>query len=346
MANNYTKRPQQKAITRERVVLPKPKPRSTNNTATNDEHHYTALRTIRKTDDPYEPLRFDTELQPQEPKTTGPQGEPEKVAERVYSNLPRIVHEETNKTTGSPSTEGEANEEQISKNKNRICCRKWKIIIFAVLIVVFSISLLLVFAIATAGLSHASNAADSEQELQIMAQQLKEQADDMQAEINTAMATLNNTLHQISTTTDSLNRLRDEMNTFSRSVRANQIDIQKLKTNADGLLTTTAYLNSTSKQLLTTVERLRDTATGNEMAINALNRTFQDYASNADSNLTNITNSINSLSVQPFANCQRDEELNSITFQFLNNSNGCFNFYGPMQMNVISGVFLLIHIFR
>ena len=65
--------------------------------------------------------------------------------------------------------------------------QQMRMITFVALITA-SLCILLVFAIATVGLSRANSAVESEQELQLMAQQLKDQADNMQKEFNKAMS--------------------------------------------------------------------------------------------------------------------------------------------------------------
>lgn len=328
MANTHVREQKQRVVIYENV-LPKPKPRSSNNAASQDENRYTPLRTIQRIDNAYESLHFDTELQPQESKATPASYQaPEQVAERGNTKLPESEGGEANEEDGNLPTGSQAKEEQNSKNMKmwKLYSSKWRMVTFVALITFFSLVSVLLVAIAAVGLSRANSAAESNQELQLMAQQLNERVDDMQKEINKAMATLDSALHQISTAVNNLSQLRNDIYTLSE-------DVQTLKTDTSELFTTT---NSTSEHLLTTVDRLNSTIISSEVAISALNSTFQDNVTRVETLFSDLNSTINSLAIQPFANCQPTEEMISTTFHFLNNSNATSTVListEPMEVN-------------
>ena len=337
MANTHVREQKQRVVIYENV-LPKPKPRSSNNAASQDENRYTPLRTIQRIDNAYESLHFDTELQPQESKTTPASYKvSEQVADRGNTKLPESEGGEANEEEGNLPTGSQAKEEKNSKNMKmwKLYSSKWRMVTFVALITFFSLVSLLLVAIAAVGLSRANSAAESNQELQLMVQQLEERADDMQKEINKTMATLDSALHQISTAVNNLSQLRNDIHTLSEYVVANQNDIQALKTDTSELFTSTDYLKNTSEHLLTTVDRLNSTIISSEMTIRALNSTFQDHVTRAETLFSDLNSAIDSLAIQP---CQPTEEMimNSTTFHFLNNANATSTVListQPMQVN-------------
>ena len=164
MANDHVKKQQQIAITPETVVLPKPKPRSSKSTTTRDEDHlYASLRITQQTDDANEPLHFDTKLQSHESEATAFYSELEQVVERGHIKLPTSEGREINEKQDTPHAGGQAKEEQTSKDTKmwKVCSSKWRMITFVALITA-SLCILLVFAIATVGLSRANSAVESE----------------------------------------------------------------------------------------------------------------------------------------------------------------------------------------